>query len=68
MRVIAPIYPLEGRRYVEPMKGEYDMKELNNIYDISSKMEYYVNTTENGMLGWKSANYFMSDLGEVLEN
>ena len=48
MRVIAPLDPLEGKRYVEPIKDEF-MGGWDNSYNVS---EDYMNPTIDGELGW----------------
>ena len=53
---VAPIDALEGSRYVELVKEEYDAHDLENIYNISSRIDGYVNTTTDGTLSWKSVN------------
>ena len=35
IRVVAPLDPLEGLRYVEIVREEYDAHDLENIYNIS---------------------------------
>ena len=68
MRVVAPIDPLEGQRYVEPVKGEYHEGYLDNIYNISSTMDDYINLVADGKLSWRSVICCSSDSGEALEN
>jgi hypothetical protein len=48
-KVIAPLDPIEGRRYVEPMKG----KDLDNLYNVTTHMDDYVNPTSYGALIWR---------------
>ena len=48
-RVIAPLNPLEGQQYVEPIKDEV-MGGWENSYNVS---EDYINSTANGELGWQ---------------
>ena len=67
MWVVSPIDPLEGQRYVELVKGEHQEWYLDNIYNISSTMDDYINPTTNGNLSWKSVNQCSLDSGEVLE-
>ena len=52
MRLVAPLDPLEGYRYVEPIRGEYDTGELDNIYIISSRLEDYVNPMVECIFSW----------------
>ena len=48
MRIIAPLYFAEGRRYVELVKEEF-VGILDHAYNIS---KYYINPTVDGDLGW----------------
>ena len=50
MRVVVPLEPLEGQRYVEPVfnQGQYD--HLDNIYNVTSLREDYINPTMDGNL------------------
>ena len=68
MRVVMPIDPLEGHRYVEPLKGEYHEGNLDTIYNIFSMMDDYINPMTNGKLGWWSVGSYSLDLGEASEN
>ena len=51
MRVVMPIDPLEGKRYVKPLKGEYHEGNLDTTYNIFSMMDDYINPTTYGKLG-----------------
>lgn len=64
-RVIAPIDPTDSRRYVEPVKKGFD---LENIYNLTSRKEDYVNPTTDGNLSWRSVISCASDPDEGLEN
>jgi hypothetical protein len=47
-KVTTPLDPTEGRRYMEPTKG----KELDNLYNVTARMDDYVNPTVDGALSW----------------
>ena len=68
MRVVSPIDPLEGHRYVEPVYNEGHGDHLDHIYNVTALQEDYINPTTDGNLSWKSASSCMSDSGEALEN
>jgi hypothetical protein len=68
LRVIAPLDPDEGRRYTEPIREEYCAYELDNIYKVTARQQYYVNPTTDGNLSWRSDNTCSSYLEEALEN
>ena len=50
MRVVSPIDPLEGQRYVKPVYNEGQGDYLDQIYNVTSLQEYYVNPTADGNL------------------
>ena len=68
MRVVSPIDPLEGHRYVEPAYNEGQVDYLDHIYNVTSMQEDYNNPIADGNLSWKSASSYTSDSGEALEN
>jgi len=35
MRVMVPLYPSEGERYTESVREEYNVNDINNIYQIT---------------------------------
>jgi len=45
--VTMPIDPMEGQRYVEPIKEEMD---LNNIYSVTSRKENYLDLKSDGKM------------------
>ena len=53
---------------MEPVQGEYDEGEMDNIYNISSEMDDYVNMIIDGMLSWWSVISCSSDSSEALKN
>ena len=67
MRVVGLIEPLEGKRYVEPVRGECHEENLDTIYNISSMVVDYINPTTNGKLSWKSVSSCSSNSREALE-
>ena len=66
MRVIAPLVPDEGRRYIEPIKEEEYACDPKNIYHVSTSQDDYINSTANGTLSWRSESDFSSDSEEAL--
>ena len=68
MRVVAPLDPLEGQRYVEPVFNEGQGDHLDNIYNVTALKEDYINPTADGNLSWRCASSCTSDLGEAIEN
>ena len=68
MRVVSPLDPLEGQRYVEPMFKEGKCDHLDNFYNVTALREDYINPTADGNLRWKCASSCTLDSGEALEN
>ena len=50
MRVVSPIDPLEGHRYVEPVYNDGHIDYLDQIYNVTTLQEDYINPTEDGNL------------------
>jgi hypothetical protein len=48
LKVIAPLDPSEGKRYIEPTRGN----DIDNLYNMTAWMEDYVNLTIDGALSW----------------
>ena len=68
LRVVAPIGPQEGQRYVETVNSEGQVDYLDCIHNITSARDDYVNLTVDGNLSWCNISSCTSDFGEVLEN
>ena len=63
MRVVSPINPLEGQRYVEPVYSEGQGDYRDHIYNIITPKDDYIHPTTNGNLSWKSASSCTSERG-----
>jgi hypothetical protein len=50
MKVIVPLNPKEGMRYIELVKGD----EIDNLYNMIALMDDYVNLTIDGVFIWRS--------------
>jgi hypothetical protein len=68
LRVIAPLDPDEGPRYIEPIREEDRAYELENIYKLTARQQDYINPTTDGNLSWRSESTCSSDSEEALEN
>ena len=42
--------PSDGERYVEPVRGDFDAQDLDQLYNITKKREDTVDPTEDGTL------------------
>ena len=67
LRVVAPIDLLEGHRYVKQVNSERQGDYLDQIYNITSTRDDYVNTMTDINLSWRSVSYCTLDSGEALE-
>jgi hypothetical protein len=63
LKVTTPLDPTEARRYVEPTR-----KEIDNLYNMTTCMDDYVNPTADGALSWRSISSCASDSEEGLEH
>ena len=68
IRVVAPIDLLEGQRYVHPVNSEGQGNYLDQLYNIMSSREEYINPTTNGKLCQQSVISCTSNSREALEN
>jgi hypothetical protein len=65
-RVIAPLDPSEGERFVEPTS--LDLEETNQLYRTIVPDEDYVNPIADGLLSWWSITSCVTDSYTGLEN
>jgi hypothetical protein len=65
---IAPLDPNEGHRYTEPITEEDHAYELDNIYKLTARQQYYINPIVDGNLSWRSDSACSSYSEEALEN
>jgi hypothetical protein len=65
-RVIAPLDPLEGERFVEPTC--LDLEEIGQLYKTTTHKEDYVNPTADGVLSWHSITSCATESDIGLEN
>ena len=68
IRVVALIDPIEGQRYVDPVHSECQGNYLDQLYNITSSKEDYINPTNYGKLSWKSVSSCPYDSSDALEN
>jgi hypothetical protein len=64
LKVTAPLGPTEGKRYIEPTRGN----DIENLYNMTTLMDDYVKPTADGVLNWRSISLCASDLEEGLEH
>ena len=66
--MVAPIDPLEGHRYVDPLNSEGQENYINDVYNITSTRDDYINPMTNEKLSFWSISSSTSDSDEALEN
>ena len=64
VKVIAPMDPQEGQRYIGPIKEEVK-RSWDHAYNI---FEDYIQPIVYGELGWCSTSFTSSDSNDALEN
>jgi hypothetical protein len=64
MKITTPLDPKEGRRYIESMKGD----EIDNLYNMTVRMEEYLNPIADIVLIWRYICLCTSDTQSGLEN
>jgi hypothetical protein len=65
-RVITPLDPSEGERFVEPTC--LDLEEINQLYRTTTREDDYVNSSADGVLSWRTITSCASDSDMDLEN
>ena len=68
VRVIAPLDPLQGPRYIEPIKAEEEVHNMENLYQMTSNQTDYINPTADGHISWRCDSSCTSDSDVGLEN
>jgi hypothetical protein len=64
LKVTAPLDAKEGRRYIEPTKGD----EIENLYNIIVRINDYVNPTTESALSWRSISSCTLESEAGMEN
>jgi hypothetical protein len=60
----APLDPTEGKRYIKPTGGN----EIDNLYNMTTQIDDYVNHTIDGVLSWRIISSCASYSEEGLEH
>jgi hypothetical protein len=67
-RVIVPLDPSEGGRYVEPAIDNIIIEDVNNLYRTTMHKGDYINPNADDMLSWRSISSWASISDTGLEN
>src|SRR5271156_938534 len=68
VRVIAPLDPFQGPRYIEPIKAEEEVHNMESLYQMTSNQSDYINPTADGNISWRCDSSCASDSDVGLEN
>ena len=68
IRIITPLDPTQGPRYSEPIHVEEEIRNIDDLYKVTSSQDDYINLTTDGTLSWRYAGSCTSDSDEGLEN
>jgi len=68
LRVIPPLDPQAGKRYVKTIQGGMASEGVDGLYKVTTRNEDYINPTTNEVLSWRGISSCYSDSDEGLEN
>ena len=63
-----PLDPSMGSRYIEPIRAEEEVREIDDFYKMKTMHDDYINPTIDGMLSQCYASSYTSYSEEGLEN
>ena len=52
IRVIAPLDPFQGPRYIEPIRAEEEVHNMESLYQMTANQSDYINPTTEGNISW----------------
>jgi hypothetical protein len=64
LKVTIPLDPIKGKRYIEPTREN----DIDNLYNMTTWMDHYVNPTLYVALSWRSISSCASYSKEGLEH
>ena len=68
IQVIAPLDPLQGPRYIEPIRAEEEARNMDSLYQMTANQSNYINPTVEGNISWRCDSSCASDSDVGLEN
>lgn len=67
LRVVVPLDPTEGSRYIELVHNDESDDSLDCIYKITTWEQDWVNPTTDGRISWERERFCTSNLDEKIE-
>jgi len=67
LRVISPLDPEDGKRYVEKIQGGMASEGINDHYKLTAHDDDYVNPTTEGVLIWRGISACSSESNDGLD-
>ena len=68
IQVIAPLDPLQGPRYIEPIWAEEEGHNIESLYHMTANQSDYINPTVEGNISWRCDSSCASNSDVGLEN
>jgi hypothetical protein len=69
IKVVQPLDPCVGPRYMEPMENNIEGEDLDQLYTAIARIrEYYINPTANGLVSWRSIQLAEEDSELAFDN
>ena len=68
IQVIAPLDPFQGPRYIEPIRAEEEVRNMESLYQMTANHSDYINPTTEGNISWRCDSSCASDSDVGLEN
>ena len=53
IRVIAPLDPYQGPRYIKPIRAEEEAHNMESLYQMTTNQTDYINPTAEGHISWQ---------------
>lgn len=68
VRLVEMLNPREEERYTKSVRDELEAKAINNLYNITTRREDYVNPTIDGQLSWRIICSYDTNSNESLHH
>ena len=62
IQVITPLDPFQGPRYIEPIRVEEEVRNMESLYQMTANQSDYINPTIEGNISWRCDSSCASDL------